>query len=202
MFANAQLIYDNRISSILATRFETEIQELEKQGFTPDGILEIVHYLPLAPAALAFGIFGREFWEWEFPFNIKWYHPVMRSSDGTSVAYPFGLGVRFYTFFDDGSSQRTSTCQDEDSMQYRSRCRLFIAKLTERAVDVSWNRHVSWVDDLSKSEGKTPLRSNYINRLASLQVDEDTWLEHATMALIGWGPIAAVVASLNYLIPR
>lgn len=200
MFANAQLIYDNSIASTLTTRFESEIRDLEKQGFVSDGVLEVVHYLPLAPAALAFGIMGREVWEWQFPFNIKWYHPVMRSRDGTSVAYPFGIGVRYYTFFDDGSTQRTSACQDEESKQYRNRCRLFIANLTEKDIDESWVRHLSFVDELKKYEGKTPLRSNYMNRLATMQTEEDTWQEQAFMCLLGWGVIVAAIAIATYLI--
>lgn len=199
MFARVQLIDDNRIASILETRFQSEIRDLEVQGFVSDGVLEIRHSLPLLPTAIVFGLVGREVWKWEFPFSVNWYHPVMRSQDGTSVAYPFGIGVRYYTFFDDGSTQRTSACQDEELFQYRKHCNLFVANLKEKVISKSWLRHLAFVEKHT-NEGKNPLRTDNINRLVAMQTEEDSWLDIAVGCLLGWGGISIALLLVNHLI--
>ncbi len=199
MFVKVQLSNDSGIASIVETRFASQMSDFQEQGFVADGLLEVTFSLPLLPVAIVAGVVGREVWKWDSPFRVKWYHPVMRSQDGTSVAYPFGMGVRYYTFFDDGSAQRTSACKPLETKQYKGRCKLFIANLRERSIGASWLRHLAIVEQHTK-EGKHPLRTDHANRLVTMQTAEDSRFSVAMMCVLGWCGVLKAVLVVQELV--
>ena len=44
-------------------------------------------------------------------------------------------------------------------MQYKNRCKLFVANLQEKVIGKSWLRHLAFVENHT-NEGKNPLRTD------------------------------------------
>ncbi len=186
MFSNTRIIHDPEIESALRKRFGKAITELEESGCAYEGTLENEHHLPLLPLVFWLGLLG-ETWRWKSPFRLSWYHPVLRSADGTTLAYPFAIGTRLYTFFDDGSGHRTSACPHQESTQYHKRCNLFVANVNHEGADITalLERHQGFVEQY-RIGGKSPLKSA-LDELIAMQTAEDSILSLVCFSCLGWG---------------
>jgi len=187
MFAECRITHDPEIETAVRKRYATAISELEASGCSYAGALETEHHLPLLPIAFVFGLIGREPRRWKSPFRISWYHPLMRSADGSTLVYQFGVGTQLYTFFEDGSAHRTTASWHTESTRYLKYCNLFVANVNVIKTNVAQllNRHLGFVEQY-RVGGKAPLQSA-VQKLVQIQTAEDSRLALIWMACMGWG---------------
>src|SRR5512137_24399 len=105
--------YDTSISNILKQRFSTDIEVLELEGFR----FFSIHQEMIWPFSviLFFPVYvlmaNNEYVRVETPLRITSYHLIYVSGDGSTLAYVYGLGSKFYTKFIDGTWLISNTAQ-------------------------------------------------------------------------------------------
>ena len=182
MFAHCEIIEDQSLENKLRIRYAILLRQLEQEGFKGNGILETKHSALLFPMVVAFGLIGNEVMQYEHPLQVNWHHPLMVSADGRTIAYPMGLGVRFYTFFSDGTAQRTVSI--EGPSKYDKRCRLHIDYVNSSVGD-TWLHHLAFCEQRNAG-GKTESDATG-QLLAEIQIKEDSLGALITMSAVGWG---------------
>ena len=183
MFAELQMIQDPRIEDQVLARYRRHLNELAAEGFQRLGVFETKHGASLAPAALFFGAMGNEVWRYESPLHLNWYHPLLQSAAGDAVVYPMGLGVKFYSFFDDGSTLMTSNCEGKTGVMGAKR----ITKryLPHKPVGETWLYHLAGCEQ-KLSMGQAVLNGDLIDHFLDAQIREDEpWMLYVTAAA-GW----------------
>jgi hypothetical protein len=131
--------YDKSISDELKERFGQEIEALERQGFR----FFSLHQERIWPFSviLLFPIYmlmrSKEYVCVETPLRITSWHLMYVSEDGSTFAYFYGLGCKFYTKFVDGTWVVSNTAQ---SLQGE---KVVIQKRDEEAVGTEqvWRKH-------------------------------------------------------------
>jgi|GEM_PF-4135714 len=189
VFSKLELIDDDGVTEQLRGRFGKQMSELERIGFRHKSTLEIGYLAPLAPTTFLTGTIGREVMGLSLPMTVFWYHPVMASPDG--AAYPFGLGIRYYTFFNDGYIHRTSACKDRESTQLKLGGRLTIANLTDRNVKTSYKRHQGFVKQHVKNDRRLE-PDEALERLVRIQTNEDSTSKLLLESAMGWVGLLSV----------
>jgi len=184
MLAKCKFIECSKLRSRVKQRYSLQIYELEAEGFKYEGIMETDHSIAYLPFVAGVGLSGREVMDIRLP-RVSWYHPLFRSEDGETIAYPLGIATRFYTFFEDGSIQRTSS--GASSSNYVKRCKLFTEGVG-RSIGDTWLHHLAFCEQRA-DEGKKPLASADVERLLEVQINEDTLTEKLMCVGMGWGPI-------------
>ena len=155
-----------------------ELKELHFQEFYFFG--ETVGALGFSPLGCS-GFFGMlvalfsEVTKIERNLSVTLFNVVMGSRDYATYAGPFGLGVKFYTGFTDGTclitaNFNTPAIQDEQEKLYKF--------AMDQPVAAAWSIHTDWVDKLS-SEGKQkhePL--SFSGYLKLVQREDDYMVKH------------------------
>ncbi|MEZ6059363.1 MAG: hypothetical protein R3C19_03270 [Planctomycetaceae bacterium] len=196
MLTSCDVIADDRIQEKLFTRYRSKLDELRCEGFEFEGIVATTHSVFLLPLAVVFGLLGREIQSVNAFGKVCWFHPLMRSADGTTLVYPTGISLRYYTFFEDGSTQRTSNGVGENSASYNSRCQLYQTNVTEKSVSRSWSNHAAFCAHRF-AEGLRPVRLDELTRFTTIQSEEDSPVGMLLLAGIGWvAPVVAVMATV------
>ena len=91
----------------LRLRYRSQIEQLNAQGFHREFSLGETFFLPsivfVFPAImLILMLLKREVLAMQPGMRIALCYPVFLSADRSTFAFPFGLGVKFYTAFQDG----------------------------------------------------------------------------------------------------
>ncbi len=201
MFATNQITYDRIIENKLKDRFKSPIAELEAIGFSYLGAFETTHSLPLVPTAIEFAIGGKEVWEMDGLSRVKWYHPLMLSPDKMTIAYPMGIGMRYYTFFENGLAHRTSACHDDTTIEFKRESKLYIGNTTNGPISESWMTHLTFCKDHIHA-GRLPVKLSSADRLIEMQKTEDSVTDELFVVLFGWGQVAATTAIICYYASR
>jgi hypothetical protein len=156
------------------------IQELKGLNFQEFYFFgETVGALGFSPLGLS-GFFGmlvalfNEVTKIESNLGITLFNVVMGFRDYATYSGPFGLGVKFYTGFTDGTcvisaNFKTPAFQDEQEKLYKF--------ALPQSVAVAWSIHKDWVDKLC-SEGKEksePL--SFAGYLKLVQREDDYMLQ-------------------------
>lgn len=168
-------------------RMINELKLLNFQEFYFFG--ETVGALGFSPLGLS-GFFGmlvalfNEVMKIESNLGITLFNVVMGSRDDATYAGPFGLGVKFYTGFTDGTCVITANfespaIQDEQEKLYKF--------ALPQSVATAWSIHKDWVDKLCR-EGKQknePL--SFAGYLKLVQREDDYMLQRKkTMVMDGF----------------
>jgi len=185
MFSSCKIIDDHRIQEKLFTRYQRKLDELREEGFEFAGVIATTHSALLMPVTLSFGVIGREVWNINCFGEVRWYHPLMRSADGETVVYPTGVGLRFYTFFEDGTAQRTTNALNQTSGGYMRRCQLYFAHVVAKTAGDAWHSHRSRCDQRN-NDGLRSVQLECLDRFTSLQSDEDSPLDMLGLAAVAW----------------
>ncbi|MGI9515616.1 MAG: hypothetical protein ACR2NP_01100, partial [Pirellulaceae bacterium] len=170
MFAELKMIQDPRIEDKVLARYRQQITVLTEEGFQRLGMFETKHGLSLAPMALFFGALGNEIWRYAAPLHINWYHSLLQSADGDAVVYPMGLGVKFYSFFDDGSTLMTSNCEGKTgSMPKQQINKRYLPK---KSIGDTWLYHLAGCEQ-QFAAGREALRGDLVEHFLDVQIRED-----------------------------
>ena len=191
MLAKCKFIECPNLHSRLNSRYFQQNRELEDEGFKYEGAMETDYSIAYLPFAAGTGLSGREVMDFRLP-RVSWYHPLFRSKDGETIAYPLGIATRFYTFFEDGTIQRTSS--GVGSSNYVKHCKLFSEKVGSSVGD-TWLHHLAFCEQRA-DEGKEPLALADVERVLEAQITEDTLTEKLLGVGMGWGPIGMIAWSL------
>ena len=183
------------VESRLRNRFAYQFSELENEGFELAGVLDIRHSPWVMPAVLAFGLMGNETSTVEFPF-VTWHHPVFLSQDRQTLAYPFGLGTRFYSFFEGGITQRTSgipqhTSTASDKSSFKEFCRMHAAQVSGKLLGDTWLHHLALCEQRI-DEGLVPVPAE-LCQVADILTREDSTIDHISLVAMSWLPIAGLL---------
>ena len=85
MLFHLQLAQDVGVERQVRERYANEISALEEEGFELLGTLETQHSFWLTPTAMMFS--GKEVTKFRAPFHLDWYHPLLVSADGQTLAH-------------------------------------------------------------------------------------------------------------------
>ena len=187
MFAECSLINDKAIEAKTRKRYAEQFRQLEFEGFQFEGLMQIEHLLGYLPFALLAGIGGREVMKWHGT-SLSWFHPLFRSADGETIAFPLGIATRFYTFFEDNYAQRTSN--GAGTSKYVENCGLH-TETVQSDIAGTWLHHLAYCEQLA-DEGKQPIANANVDVLLKMQISEDTMADKLTALAMGWGPLIFV----------
>jgi len=174
----------------LRDRFAREFGELEDEGFELVRVLAIRHSLWVMPATFAFGLLGRESMTVSFPY-VTWHHPIFISQDRQTLAYPFGLGTRFYSFFENGLTQRTSQVAGKSG--YKKFCHMYADNVSRKSLGETWLHHLAFCEQRT-NEGAVPVSAE-LDQIADILTREDSALDQVGIVAISWLPIAVLLYS-------
>lgn len=154
------------------------MDELKQLGFKEHGFYgETVHAFGFDPLGVA-GVLGmlialfKEVSRVERNLDVTIFNVVMSSREYRTYAGPFGLGVKFYTLFDDGTFI-ISTNFDTPAIQDKSERIHKVARAG--SVSSCWAYHRQWVDGLS-AEGKQKIEHLSVSEFLRLSQREDGYL--------------------------
>ena len=144
--------YDKSISDELKERYKTEIETLEKEGFSPFSL----HQETIWPFSVLifFPIYlimksNNEFVKIESPLRLTTYHLMFVSKSHSTYAYVYGLGCKFYTNFTDGTWLVSNTGQ-----RVRDKKVIVLARdYGTIATDKLWERHRAKIEEF-QADGK------------------------------------------------
>lgn len=183
MLTDCRLNHDPEIELELRTRFSAQLEELDQEEFRWEGSYETDHSQLLFPAVYTFGRFGREVHRVSPSMRVRWFHPIMRSQDGETMASPIGICTRFYTFFADGSAQRTSSQQGQSG--FVEHANLHIDYVGTQSVSEAYMHHLAFCE-MRIDEGKKPVVTKGTERYLQIQLDEDTTAELLMVVGMSW----------------
>ena len=136
-------------------KYQAGIDELKRLNFE-----ELCFYSETVPTlGMSYGLAGllgtfsalsNELAKIESTLSINLFHLVLVSREYTAYAFPFGLGVKFYTSFTDGTCVISANFEsreihDDSEKLYKS--------ARPRLIEVAWTDHQNLVDKF-RSEGK------------------------------------------------
>lgn len=200
MFAELKMNEDSAIESRVKIRYQAEIAQLQGEGFELVGSFQTCHKPLIAPASLAFGLLGREVMNFQAPFNVNWYHPLLRSADRGTLAYPMGLGIRFYTFFRNGKTIRTSNVEGKSEVMKRQN--IEIHHLSKHSLGDTWLYHLAYCER-ERVINNAPESEGSIEKFLDAQLREDGVGALLTLAAFSWGlPVYLVANSVFKHIPQ
>ncbi len=154
------------------------MQELKQLGFLEYGFYgETVHAFGFVPLGLT-GFLGilialfKEVTLVERNLDVTIFNAVMASQEYATYAGPFGLGVKFYTMFADGTfiisaNFNTPAINDREERIYK------LARV--ESISSSWENHRNWVEK-SWSEGKQKADHLSFAEFKRLTEREDAYL--------------------------
>ncbi len=140
---------DKELIDRVRRRRQQAMQDLKQMNFDEYAFFgETVHAIGFSPLGLS-GVFGMFFALFNEVAKVDWnldvtvFNVVMASRDDSAYAAPFGLGVKFYTSFDDGTcvisaNFESAPIQDEPQKLYK-----FVAAQT---IESAWVNHRKQVD--------------------------------------------------------
>lgn len=183
-----QQTMDTEIQDRVRRRRWAAIQELELLHFQEHSFFgETVQALGFSNMGLA-GFLGTlvalffEVIKVDKNLDVTAFNVVMASRQDATYAAPFGLGVKFYTSFTDGTcvisaNFDTSIINDEKGKLYKSAAQQTIAS--------AWLQHKTWVDQLCQ-EGKQRVEHLSFAGFLQLTQREDAYLlKHKNHLLAG-----------------
>jgi len=179
---------DPIIERRLRNRFAREFVEFEDEGFELVRVLAIRHSLWVMPATFAFGLLGRETMTVDFPF-VTWYHPIFISQDRQTLAYPFGIGTRFYSFFEGGLTQRTSKGADKSC--YKKFCCMHANNVSRESLGGTWLGHLAFCE-LRIDKGSLPVLAE-LPQIVEILAREDSTFDKISLVAISWLPMAGLL---------
>lgn len=154
------------------------MEQLKQLGFKERGFYgETVHAFGFDPLGVA-GVLGmlialfKEVARVERNLDVTIFNVVMAYREYGTFAGPFGLGVKFYTLFDDGTfiiSANFDTPAIQDPMEriYKS--------AWAGSISACWANHQQWVDRLT-AEGKQRIEHLSVSEFLRLSQREDGYL--------------------------
>ncbi len=114
--------------------------------------------------------------------DVTVFNAVMASREEAAYAAPFGLGVKFYTSFTDGTcvisaNFDTPIINDEKEKLYKSATRQTIAS--------AWLKHKTWVDQLCQQGKQKVEHLSFAGFLQLTQREDDYLLRHKNSLITG-----------------
>ncbi|MGA7340884.1 MAG: hypothetical protein WBE72_00850 [Terracidiphilus sp.] len=101
-------IRSSQIEQSLQARYRSEIEQLRSQDFDPlfylgESFSLLRVFLVFPALMIALMALKREYMTIQSGAKFVLAYPVFIARDKTAIAFPFGLGVKFYTSFQDGT---------------------------------------------------------------------------------------------------
>ena len=203
MLFHLQLAQDVGVERQVRERYANEISALEEEGFELLGTLETQHSFWLTPTAMMFS--GKEVTKFRAPFHLDWYHPLLVSADGQTLAYAMGMGVKFYSFLDDGSSIQTSSYNGNNAQRPSEKIeKLCVPQRLGRSVEETASIEETWLYHLAYVEQKIADNHRFttrdmVEKFIDAHAREDGW--PALLLAIGFGwmvPIIGLAAAILF----
>ena len=144
-------------------RFGDEINNLRSLGF-----LELCHYTEmLPPFSLATFFFGfllmiakREIVRVESPLRIAMTQPLMAQSESGTYALVFGLGVKFYTLFTDGTGLISASFDSQPTQDMQLMLYKYAGK---RSIEDCWRAHRNEIESFTQAGKEVELQIRFDN---------------------------------------
>ena len=174
MAVQYQLVTEMEVSDKVRKRYQSVIHELKSLGF--EEMYFYTETMPILGVSSGFsGVVGtliamaNEESKMNKNLSVSLLHLVMASRDYATYVIPFGLGIKFYTSFTDGTciisaNYQSNPIKDDTQKLYK------FARAT--SVEEIWKHHKTWVDKLV-SEGKQKKDIFSFNNYISLVKRED-----------------------------
>jgi hypothetical protein len=194
---------DREIHERVRRKHWTSINELKRLGFEEAYFFgETVQALGFSPLGLA-GFLGtliamlNEVAKVEGNLNVSVFNVVMASKEYATYACPFGLGVKFYTSFTDGTCVITANFEsppinDEKEKLYKS--------ALPQTIVTAWPDHKKLVDKL-RLEGKQKIEHlSFAGYLQLAQKEDEYMLKRKNRTIMG-GLFLEIISTIIALSP-
>ncbi|MDC0358722.1 hypothetical protein OAO01_07900 [Oligoflexia bacterium] len=196
LFITAQLSNDHSLYKRCQHKFQTAVASLVDMGFEFIALYQQRHSLYLTPAVFLLGL-RNEVWKFDSFLRISWFHGCYRSKDSVTFVYVFGLGVRFWTFFDDNTALCTMNYKTNSGYQTRAQIHRISVP---GSIHNAFTAHNQKIKDL-ESEGHSILKNAPLEALIDINCREDSPWDALIMGFLGWSAFLAVVYFIvSYLI--
>lgn len=183
---NYRQTMDGEIIDRVRKRHHQPIYALKQLHFEEYAFFgETVHAFGFSPLGLS-GVFGMFFAILNEVAKVDWnldvtiFNVVMASRDESAYAAPFGLGIKFYTGFSDGTcvisaNFESAAIRDEQQKLYK-----FVAAQT---VESAWSNHRKQVDAFCM-QGKQKIEHLSFAGFLQLTQREDEYMIHQSNSLM------------------
>jgi len=169
---------DKEIQNRVRTKHRLNIKELKLLKFEEFCFFgETVQALGFSPLGLT-GFFGtlialfKEVTRVDVKLNVSVFNVLLADREYATYAAPFGLGVKFYTSFTDGTCIISANFESPQIDDSRERLYKFAAS---RSVEVTWKNHQLWVDKLL-ADGKQKVEHLFFARYLQMSQREDNYM--------------------------
>lgn len=178
---NYQQTADREIHDRVRKKHQTAIQELKRLNFEEYGFFgESVQAFGFIPLGLS-GFLGalialfKEVAKVEGNLDVTVFNVLMASREYATYAGPFGLGVKFYTSFKDGTFIITANFESPAIADDREKLYKYAVSQT---VVSAWLHHKQWVDKLCQ-DGKQKIdHLSFADFLQMAQREDNYLLKH------------------------
>ena len=177
---------DREIHERVRRRHQAAMQELRKLGFAEHSFFgETVHAFGFDPLGCS-GFLGmlvalfKEVTRIERNLDVTLFNVLMSSREYATYAGPFGLGVKFYTLFTDGTLLISANF---DTPAIRDETAKFYKAARSESIASTWLNHKKRVESLV-AEGKQSIEHLSFAGFCQLAAREDAYLMN--MQKQGW----------------
>lgn len=172
---------DKEIIDRVRQRHQPALQALQRLNFAEYGFFgETVQAMGFSPLGLSgfvgtlFAIFN-EVSKVEWNLDVTVFNVAMASRDEAAYAAPFGLGVKFYTGFSDGTCVISANFESQPIRDEQHKLYKFVAAQT---IESAWLGHRKQVD-VFRTEGKQKIdHPSFAGFLQLTQREDDYMLHH------------------------
>lgn len=177
---------DKEILDRVRNRHQLALQALKGLNFDEYGFFgETVQAMGFSPLGVSgflgtlFAIFN-EVSKVEWNLNVTVFNVVMASRDDAAYAAPFGLGVKFYTSFTDGTCVISANFESPPIRDDQQKLHKFAASQT---VDAAWLSHKKQVDVFCMGGKQKIDHLSFAGFLQLTQREDDYMLRHKNSLL-------------------
>lgn len=166
-------------------RHQQAMQALKSLNFDEYGFFgETIQAFGFSPLGLS-GVFGTFFAIFNEVAKVDWnldvtiFNVAMASRDDSAYAAPFGLGVKFYTSFSDGTCVISANFESAPIRDEQQKLYKFVAA---QAIESAWVNHRKQVDAFCM-QGKQKIEHLSFAGFLQLTQREDEYMIHQTNPL-------------------
>jgi hypothetical protein len=174
-------VYDSEVQEKVRSRRYSVLAELKRLNFDELCFYsESVGALGFSPLGV-WGFMGsmialfNEVAKIQPNLSISTFHVMMVSRQHAAYACPFGLGVKFYTGFTDGTCIITANFESEAINNIREKIQ---KSAMPRAVETAWRDHQAWMNELAAQGKQKNEHISYTSAIELARREDDYMLKY------------------------